>query len=231
MAIPLVRGIAALASRPDYQVRGAALASQPAGRPGGLLLAANHVSSLDPVLLARFVLEFGRIPRFLAKHQLFERPLLGTVLGGAGQIPVYRHRGNAADALAAAVTALRMGDLVVIYPEGTTTRAPDLWPMQARNGVARLALTADVPVVPVAHWGAHLVVGPGLRLRPRQPYSVLAGPALDLSAWRAERGRPSAAALQAVTELVMARIREQLADLRSEEAPSEVWDPRRVGRW
>jgi 1-acyl-sn-glycerol-3-phosphate acyltransferase len=198
-------------------------------RTGGVLLAANHLSNLDPVLLARFVLELGRIPRFLAKHTLFETPVLGPVLRGARQIPVHRERSNAREALVEAVAALRAGELVIIYPEGTFSTDPDGWPMLARNGVARLALAADVPVVPVAHWGAHEVLGSGRRVRVHHRYSVLAGPPLDLTGWRTA-GEPELAALQGVTTAVMSRIRDQLAELRGVPAPPRVWDPRRGER-
>jgi 1-acyl-sn-glycerol-3-phosphate acyltransferase len=196
-----------------------------------VILAVNHLANIDPVLLARFVLERGRIPRFLAKSELFGTPVLRTVLRGAGQIAVYRERDNAADALRDAVVALRQGELVVIYPEGTLTTDPDWWPMLARTGVARLALAADVPVVPVAQWGAHRVLGPGPWVRPRRLYSVLVGPPVDLATVRAshrtsDKGRPSVPTLQTVTTAVMSRIRDQLGELRGEPAPPRVWDPR-----
>jgi 1-acyl-sn-glycerol-3-phosphate acyltransferase len=225
VAIPLVRAIAGVASVPDYRGRG----SLPTR--GGVILAVNHLANIDPVLLARFVLEQRRIPRFLAKSELFDTPVLRTVLSGAGQIAVYRERDNAADVLRDAVAALRKGELVVIYPEGTLTTDPDWWPMLARTGVARLALAAGVPVVPVAQWGAHRVLGPGLRVRPRRLYSVLVGSPVDLTAARAShRGQPSAETLQTATTAVMSRIRDQLAELRGEPAPPRVWDPRKGRR-
>jgi 1-acyl-sn-glycerol-3-phosphate acyltransferase len=223
-AIPVVRGLAAVLSRPEYR-----------GRTGlpmdtGLILAANHHSNLDPVLLARFTLELGRIPRFLAKNTLFDVPVLGTLLRGARQIPVYRHQENAAAALEPAVDALRRGELVIIYPEGTITRDPQRWPMVAYTGVARLALAAQVPVLPVAQWGAQEIVGRGWRVRPRRMYSVLAGEVLDLPAMRGRGGAPDAAALRSLTATVMERIRDQLVVLRGEPAPELVWDPRQGTR-
>jgi 1-acyl-sn-glycerol-3-phosphate acyltransferase len=220
VAIPLVRMIAAVASRPDYRGR------EHIPRTGGVILAANHLANVDPVLLARFVLEQGRIPRFLAKNPLFETFAVGRILRGARQIPVYRDRGNAADALAAAAAALRAGELVVIYPEGTWTSDPDWWPMLARNGVARLAFETGVPVVPVAHWGAQTVIGPGWRARPRQQYTVLAGQAI--TAGPGDRSSP--AALQNFTDVVMRQIRDQLAEVRGHPAPALVWDPQRRER-
>lgn len=222
-AIPLVRAIAGVTGIPDYRGR-AHLQTD-----GGVILAANHIANLDPVLLARFVLELGRIPRFLAKAELFETPVLRDLLRGARQIPVYRERANAADALRDAIAAVRDGELVVIYPEGTFTTDPQCWPMLARTGVARLALAADAPVVPVAQWGAQAVFGPGLRMRPRRLYSVLAGPPLDVAAYRGG-GPATPQTLQTVTASVMGRIRDQLAELRGEAPPPRVWDPKRGAR-
>lgn len=221
-AIPLVRAIAGATGIPDYRGR-AHLQND-----GGVILAANHIANLDPVLLARFVLELGRIPRFLAKAELFDVPVLRDLLRGARQIPVYRDRANAADALRDAIAAVRDGELVVIYPEGTFTTDPQCWPMLARTGVARLALATGAPLVPVAQWGAQAVFGPGLRVRPRRLYSVSAGPPLEIGA--PGNGPPDAETLQALTASLMSRIRDQLADLRGEPAPPRVWDPRTGGR-
>lgn len=212
VAIPIVRGIARMTSAPDYRRR----SSLPA--MGGVVVAANHISNLDPVLLARFVLEMGRIPRFLAKSQLFDTPAVGTVLRGARQIPVLRDTDSAADALSAGVESLRAGELVVIYPEGTLTTDPQRWPMLARNGVARLALQASVPIVPVAQW------------RDGRRYSVLVGAPLDVGPWREARTTPSADALRDVTTIVMGRLRDRLAELRGETPPRRVWDPRQRAR-
>ena len=77
----------------------------------------------------------------------------------AGQIPVYRETGRAADAYRAAVAAVRGGEGVAVYPEGTLTRDPDLWPMVGKTGVARLALDDAGPVIPVAQWGAQDLLG------------------------------------------------------------------------
>jgi 1-acyl-sn-glycerol-3-phosphate acyltransferase len=123
--------------------------------PGGVIVAANHISLADPVVLCDFVLsDLERVPRFLAERELFEgRGLVARVMRGAGQIPVDRDHPTPR-ALDAAVAALRSGETVVIYPEGTVTQDPGTWPMQARTGVARLALLSGAPVVPAAQWGA-----------------------------------------------------------------------------
>lgn len=191
---------------------------------GGALLVANHVSYLDPVHTALFVHRSRRVPRFLAKHGLWQVPVLRNVLAGSGQIPVYRDSADAQQSLAAGTRALADGKIVIIYPEGTITRDPDGWPMHSRTGIARLALTSDVPVVPVVHWGTREVYdhyGRRFRPLPRTTITVRAGTPVDLSAYR---GRPiDGPLLREVTDLVMARVRALLADVRGEAAPAEFY--------
>jgi 1-acyl-sn-glycerol-3-phosphate acyltransferase len=191
---------------------------------GPVLLVANHVSVLDPLACARLVFDNGRLPHFLAKQSVF-KGFAGTLLRSAGQIPVARFSADAHEALAAAQADLDAGNVVVIYPEGSVTRDPDWWPMQARTGVARLALTTDAVVLPVAQWGpqeVHDYHRKTLRLRFRAPAEYLVGEPVDLSALRAEvrAGRPlSADLLRETTDLIMGRVRDQLGELRGVPAP------------
>jgi 1-acyl-sn-glycerol-3-phosphate acyltransferase len=197
---------------------------------GPVLVVANHVSILDPIACARLVFDNGRLPHFLAKQSVF-KGFAGVLLRGAGQIPVARFSADAHNALDAAKADLDAGNLIVIYPEGSVTRDPRWWPMQARTGVARLALTTDAVVVPVAQWGPqelHDYHQKKLRLRFRTPADYLVGEPVDLSAVRAEvrAGRPlDADLLRETTDLLMARVRDQLAELRGEPAPA-VFHPR-----
>jgi 1-acyl-sn-glycerol-3-phosphate acyltransferase len=191
---------------------------------GPVLLVANHVSILDPLACARLVFDNGRLPHFLAKQSVF-KGFAGTLLRSAGQIPVARFSADAHEALAAAQADLDAGNVVVIYPEGSVTRDPDWWPMQARTGVARLALTTDAVVLPVAQWGPHEVHDyhrKKLRLRFRAPADYLVGEPVDLSTLRAEvrAGRPlSADLLRETTDVIMTRVRDQLAEIRGVPAP------------
>jgi 1-acyl-sn-glycerol-3-phosphate acyltransferase len=191
---------------------------------GPVLLVANHVSILDPLACARLAWDNGRVPHFLAKHSVF-KGVVGTLLRQCGQIPVARFSSDAHVALAAAQVDLAAGNLVVIYPEGSVTRDPGWWPMQARTGVARLALTTDAVVVPVAQWGPHRVhdyQASKLHLRLRTPADYLVGEPVDLSSLRAEvrAGRAlDADLLRETTDLIMAHVRDQLAELRGEPAP------------
>ena len=128
-----------------FKIRWRGLEKIPA--EGGVILAVNHISHIDTILMARLVWQSGRIPRFLIKSGVFDKPVVGRVMSGAGQIPVYRGTTDAQKSLFASVDALRRGECVVIYAEGTITRDPDWWPMQGKTGIARLALT--VPEVPI----------------------------------------------------------------------------------
>lgn len=197
----------------------------PAGGP--VLLVANHVSILDPLACARLVFDHGRMPHFLAKESVFTG-LAGTILRSAGQIPVARYSTDAVGALSAAQDDLAAGNVVVIYPEGSVTRDPNWWPMQARTGAARLALTTDAVVLPVAQWGPqrlHDYHARKLHLRLRTPTEYLVGEPIDLSRQRAEvrAGRPlTTDLLRETTDLMMGRVRDQLAELRGEPAPARV---------
>ncbi|CAA9363087.1 MAG: Acyl-CoA:1-acyl-sn-glycerol-3-phosphate acyltransferase [uncultured Frankineae bacterium] len=200
--------------------------------PGGVILAANHISLADPVALCDFVLyDLHRAPRFLAKRELFEGSgLVGRVMRGADQIPVDRHTPDASGALQPAVAALRRGETVVIYPEGTVTLDPGKWPMQARTGVARLALLSGAPVVPVAQWGAQDILDTGrsrrVNLRPRRRVLFRVGPPVDLSRWA---GRElTAEVLRGATDAVLDAITAELEVLRGERAPAVRHDPRRT---
>lgn len=194
-------------------------------RTGPVLLVANHVSILDPLACGRLVWDAGRFPHFLAKSSVF-KGFIGTILRASGQIPVFRGSAEARGSLTAAEADLAAGNLIVIYPEGSVTRDPDWWPMESRTGVARLALTTDAAVVPVAQWGAqrlHDYHAKKLHLRLRVPADYSVGEPIDVSQLRAEvrSGRPiTAELLDRTTELIMCRVRDQLAEVRGEQPPA-----------
>lgn len=195
-------------------------------RVGGVIFVANHISHFDPLVVAHFVYDLGRWPRFLAKASLFAIPILGGLFRTVEQIPVHRGTVDAAKALDAAVTAVSGGNSVIIYPEGTTTHDPDLWPMRAKTGAARLAVLTGAPIVPLAVWGPQRVFDSKtsrVRLRLRTPVTVAAGPPIDLATWTDELAAgeaPSATALQEITDVIMRRIVDILAEVRGEPAPA-----------
>lgn len=197
-------------------------------RSGGFIVASNHYSEIDPLMLAHYLVDHGRPASFLAKSSLFEVPVLGAALTSLGQVPVYRATSRARDALDAAREALEEGRCIAIMPEGTLTRDPDMWPMKARPGVGRLALLSKAPVIPIGQWGAQEVLGryarrPGNLLK-RPVQHIKAGPAVDLSDLydRADEPRAHVEA----TARVMAAVTGLVAELRQETPPEKPYELR-----
>lgn len=150
---------------------------------GGFVLAPNHLSHVDPILISHFMVDHGITPRFLAKDTIMRARGVGWVLRKAAQIPVYRSTDGATDSMRAAVQAVRDGEVVTIYPEGTITRDPDVWPMSGKTGAVRVALAAGMPLVPVMQWGPQEILWPyskRLRLLPRRTIHVRVGDPVDL---------------------------------------------------
>jgi 1-acyl-sn-glycerol-3-phosphate acyltransferase len=195
-------------------------------REGGMIVAANHMSYADWAALAQFTHEAGRYPAFLIKSSVFDIKGIGSYLRILGQLPVQRGQTDAALVLKDAERALAEGECLIFYPEGTATRDPDLWPMVAKTGVARLALTSGVPVIPVAHWGAQHILKYGtmrLHVVPRKTVHMLAGPPVDLSEYA---GKPlTKEVLRAATDAIMADITGLLAEIRGEQPPAVPYDP------
>lgn len=196
-------------------------------REGAYVLAPNHYSEADPLAVALAVWKAGRAPRFMAKESLFRVPVLGWILRSTGMVPVARSSSasSARQTLETSETLVRLGRGVVVYPEGSLTREPDLWPMRGKTGAVRLALAAGIPVIPMAQWGVQQVMPRygKLRLWPlRRRVTVLFGDPVDLSAFR---GNGQAANLAAATDKVMADIAGLLSQLRGEPAPAERWNP------
>ena len=195
-------------------------------KTGAFVLAPNHYSEIDPLVIGVAMWKIGRMPRYMAKASLFKVPVIGRLLRASGQIPVERAGSRGSDPLAAAKQIAAQGLAVVSYPEGTLTRDPDLWPMRGKTGAVRTALEQGIPVIPAAHWGTQLVMpryAKKISFFPRKTIDVRFGPAVDLSAF-ADRKLDSATLTEA-TEVVMAAITAIFEDLRGETAPVERWDP------
>jgi 1-acyl-sn-glycerol-3-phosphate acyltransferase len=126
------------------------------GRP--LILAANHVSPFDPIVMTAACHKIGIAPRIMATGGLFDAPVAGRAMRAAGHIRVDRGKTHVADALPAAAEALRGGAMVMVYPEGRIGLDPWMWPERGKTGVARMAAVSGAPVLPVAQWGAHAVL-------------------------------------------------------------------------
>jgi len=197
---------------------------------GGFVACPNHISYADPFAFAHFLYDNGHPPFFLAKSEMFEVPILGRLLTAAEQVPVKRGTSQAATAFSAAVAAVQDGKCVPIFPEGTLTRDPQLWPMTARTGAARVALATRCPVIPVAQWGAQEIQGPyarELHLFPRKTMRMVAGPPVDLSDLY---DKPhDEVTLNEATTRIMDAITRQLETIRGEKAPAVRYDSRAGG--
>lgn len=195
---------------------------------GAAIVVCNHLSYVDPLTFTHFLYNNGRAPRYLGKESIFRVPIIGTVIKGAGQIPVSRESKDAVKGLEHAIAVLKAGHLLGVYPEGTLTRDENLWPMRAKTGVVRLALITGAPVYPCASWGPEKVLPPytkKLRLFPRTKVSVLMGDPVDLSPWLGKQEDPIA--IEEAAEHIMDRITALLEILRNEKAPAARFDPKK----
>ncbi len=151
-------------------------------RTGGAVLASNHVSYLDFIFCGYGARESRRLVRFMAKDSVFRHKISGPLMRGMKHIPVDRAAG--AGSYAAAVSALRRGEVVGVFPEATISRSFTV--KDLKNGAARMAQEASVPLLPVALWGTHRLWTKG---RPRTltrrhtPITILVGEPMDPTAY------------------------------------------------
>ena len=177
---------------------------------GGVILASNHISVLDPVIIAMAVTTTGRAVRFLAAAEFFRKPVIGWGLRRIRQIPIRR---GASDrrALEQAARVIRRGALAGIFPEGTLSPDGELLP--GKRGAARLTLASGMPILPCGIWGtrARWPRG-GIRWqRPLRPRVVVSfGPVIEPAG---ELEDPTD--VQATTDRIMAAIAEQVAAARA----------------
>lgn len=196
---------------------------------GGFIAVSNHVTYADPLTFAHYLYNNGCPPRFLAKEGLFRAPIVGWLLRALDQVEVHRGTAQAKEAVVAGLDFLARGDMIAMFPEGTLTRDPDLWPMVARTGAARMALESGVPVIPVAQWGAQRLLGRYKKLLkpiPRKKVTVVAGPPIDLDDLK---GLPlTKKVLREATDRIMATLTVMVEELRGEKAPAVPYDMRRA---
>jgi len=202
-------------------------------REGAFILAPSHSTEFDPLIVAVAVWRMGRAPRFMAKASLFKVPVLGWVLRAAGMVPVARSSSASAtrQTVEDSKALVEHGRGVIVYPEGTLTRDPDLWPMRGLSGAVRLALADGIPLIPMAHWGGQKIMPRYGKLSfwpPRRPVKVIVGDPIDLSEFEGVTART--AALAAATDRLMNAIAQLLAQLRGEPAPEKRWNPAAHGQ-
>ena len=195
-------------------------------KSGAVIVANNHLSYFDVLNLAHFLYKNGRAPRFLGKASVFRVPIIGRIILAAGQVPVERETPNAGKAVDHAKRLLEAGHLLGVYPEGTLTRDLDHWPMVAKTGLARLALTTNTPVIPVAQWGSQILMptySKKIKIFPRTRITIVAGKPVDLSPWYGKGDDPQA--LIEATAKVMREITTLLEEIRGEKRPEVIFDP------
>lgn len=201
-------------------------------KTGSFVLVSNHVTNVDALAVAYFVyVNLKRAPHFLAKGSLFKVPVIGPALRAAGQIPVYRGGQRNDEPLSVAHGYLKAGHCIAIFPEGTLTRDPNLWPMRGRSGAVRLALETGVPIYPIAHWGSEQILPTyGGRFRPGfwKPVRLVVGDEINLDKYR--HPKLGTQELTEATATVMKEITKLVEGLRGEKAPDALWDPATAGQ-
>lgn len=155
---------------------------------GGAVLAVNHTGYMDFTYAGLPVRTPKRYIRFMAKKEVFDDKISGPIMRALKHIPV--DRGAGADSYQAAVEYLRRGELVGVYPEATISRSFEI--KDLKSGAARMAIEADVPIIPIIIWGAQRVWTKGFpkRLgRTNTPINIVVGapiqpyePAAELTA-------------------------------------------------
>lgn len=193
---------------------------------GRAIIASNHLSYLDVLVLTDFLFCNGRAPRYLGKAGVFRVPIIGKIVLAAGQIPVERETDDAKKAVDHAKILLEKGHLLGVYPEGTLTRDENLWPMIAKTGCARLALATDTPVIPIAQWGSQKILPRytnRIFLFPRKTIQIRVGDPVDLSPWKGKHEDPQA--LIEATAAIMQALTVMIEDMRGEKRPALIFDP------
>src|SRR6187431_1203145 len=149
-------------------------------RTGGAVMAINHTSYLDFTYAGLPAWPQRRYVRFMAKKSIFGHRVAGPLMRGMRHIPVDRHKGG--EAFAAAIRALRAGEIVGVFPEATMSRSFEL--KEFKPGAIKMAQVAGVPVLPTTIWGGQRVWTKNLpkHMRPfsRIPVSVTVGEPLEI---------------------------------------------------
>ena len=122
-------------------------------RKGGAILAMNHIGYLDFALIGTAALPSDRLVRFMAKKEIFDNKLAGPLMRGMHHINVDRSSGSAS--FVAALRALRAGEVIGIFPEGTISVSFEI--KELKSGAVRLAMGAGVPIIPTIVWGSQRI--------------------------------------------------------------------------
>ncbi|MFA5892081.1 MAG: lysophospholipid acyltransferase family protein [Actinomycetota bacterium] len=172
---------------------------------GPAILATNHIGHLDFIFSGFAARGRGRLVRFLAKQEIFDKAFVGWLMRKMRHVPVDRF-GAAKDSLDTAIDALRRGEIIGMFPEATIS--PSFVPRAGKTGTVRMAQITGAPLIPAAVWGTHRII---TKWRPRNMQRGVAimvniGAPIDLS----PDENPEAA-----TARLMDRIRELLQEAQS----------------
>lgn len=189
---------------------------------GGAVIAINHTGYLDFAFagLQAYLSKPRRRVRFMVKKEIFDNRYGGMLMRGCRHIAVDRSAGHAS--YEAAVEKLRAGELVGVYPEATISRSFEL--KEFKSGAARMAIEAQVPIIPIIVWGAQRIWTkdhPKQLGRIKAPVSVVIGEPI-----------PPTLPADELTVLLRARMQQQLEQAQNEYGPhpaGEFWVPHRLG--
>lgn len=189
---------------------------------GGAVVAINHTSYFDFTFagLPAYLQKRGRKVRFMAKQEVFDHKVTGPIMRSLRHIPVDRDSGAAS--FDAACLALKAGELVGVYPEATISRSFEL--KEFKSGAARMAIAADVPIIPHIVWGAQRIWTkdhPKKMWRPKVPIAIAVGEPIQPTLPPTE--------LTALLRSRMQHLLEQVQDAYGPYPPGEFWVPSRLG--
>lgn len=128
-------------------------------RKDGAILAINHIGYLDFALTGTAALPAGRYVRFMAKKEIFDNKIAGPLMRGMHHINVDRSNGSAS--FVTALRALKAGEIIGIFPEGTVSTSFEI--KELKSGAVRLAMGAGVPIIPTIVWGSQRVWTKGVK--------------------------------------------------------------------
>ena len=189
---------------------------------GGAVVAINHTGYIDFTFagLPFYRRKPSRLVRFMAKQEVFDHKITGPIMRSLRHIPVDRSSGAAS--FDAAVRALQAGELVGVYPEATISRSFEL--KEFKSGAARMAIAAEVPIIPHIVWGAQRIWTkdhPRKMRRPKVPIAIAIGEPIMPSLPPTE--------LTALLRSRMQHLLEQVQDAYGPYPPGEFWVPHRLG--
>lgn len=187
---------------------------------GGAVMAVNHTGYVDFLPAALAVTARGRRMRFMIKAEMNDVRVVRFLIKHTGTIPVDRSAGR--DAYAVAVQRLRDGELVGVYPEATISRSFEL--KEFKSGAARMAIEANVPILPHIVWGAQRIWTkdhPKKMWRPKVPIAIAVGEPIQPNLPSGE--------LTALLHSRMQHLLEQVQDAYGPYPPGEFWVPKRLG--